>query len=189
VLSINKGGNGYNDSIKIAYEFDATGDIGFTDSYVGILYLGADPKRNEKFIYQVGGATDTLPTVAFTSWQFRNTSDPNFFAPQDDNERYQKMHGYFGGSNWWKNGINPESLRPPSNRSLFYRTDHSAISRQVILLMLYLQLFVPKSLEVIHLILTPKNKKRIFIPVQTGHCEHITEKIETATVSWIRAKT
>jgi len=115
----NKGGNGYNDSIKIAYEFDAAGDIGFTDSYVGILYLGADPKQPEKFIYQVGGVTDTLPTVAFTSWQFRNTSDPNFFAPQDDNERYQKMHGYFGGSNWWKNGINPESLKPPSNRSLF----------------------------------------------------------------------
>jgi len=115
----NKGGDGYNDSIKIAYEFDAAGDIGFTDSYIGILYLGADPKRPEKFIYQVGGVTDTLPTVAFTSWQFRNTSDPNFFAPQDDNERYQKMHGYFGGSNWWKNGINPESLKPPSNRSVF----------------------------------------------------------------------
>ncbi|MCW8802976.1 MAG: hypothetical protein OQK57_01160, partial [Ignavibacteriaceae bacterium] len=114
----NKGGNGYNDSIKIAYEFDAAGDIGFTDSYVGVLYLGAEPRLAEKFIYQVGGATDSLPTVAFTSWQFRNTSDPNFFAPQDDNERYQKMHGFFGGSNWWKNGINPESLKPPSNRSM-----------------------------------------------------------------------
>lgn len=114
----NKGGNGYNDSIKIAYEFDAAGDIGFTDSYVGVLYLGAEPRLAEKFIYQVGGATDSLPTVAFTSWQFRNTSDPNFFAPQDDNERYQKMHGYFGGSNWWENGINPASLKPPSNRSM-----------------------------------------------------------------------
>lgn len=115
----NKGGNGYNDSIKIAYEFDAAGDVGFTDSYIGILYLGSEPNLPESFIYQTGGLTDTLPTVAFTSWQFRNTSDPNFFAPQDDNERYQKMHGYFGGSNWWKNGINPESLRPPSNRSVF----------------------------------------------------------------------
>lgn len=111
----NKGGNGYNDSIKIAYEFDATGDIGFTDSYVGILYLGSSPKLPETFIYQA----DSLPTVAFTSWQFRNTSDPNFFAPQDDIERYQKMHGFFGGSNWWKNGINPQSLKPPSNRSVF----------------------------------------------------------------------
>jgi len=110
----NKGGNGYNDSIKIAYEFDAAGDIGFTDSYIGILYLGADPKLADYFIIDA----DSLPTIAFTSWQFRNTSDANFFAPQDDNERYQKMHGFFGGSNTWKQGINPESLRPPSNRSM-----------------------------------------------------------------------
>ena len=38
----NKGGNGYADSLMIAYEFDAAGDVGFTDSYVGIQYLGSD---------------------------------------------------------------------------------------------------------------------------------------------------
>ena len=38
----NKGGDGYNDSIKIAYEFDAAGDVGFTDSYIGIQYLGSN---------------------------------------------------------------------------------------------------------------------------------------------------
>jgi len=114
----NKGGNGYNDSIKVAYEFDAAGDIGFTDSYIGMLYLGSNPKLDETFLYSEGGSTDTLPTTAFTSWQFRNTSDPNFFAPQDDIGRYQKLHGFFGGNNWWQNGINPESLKPPSNRSI-----------------------------------------------------------------------
>ena len=31
----------YNDSIKIAYEFDATGDPGYTDSYIGIQYCGS----------------------------------------------------------------------------------------------------------------------------------------------------
>ena len=112
----NKGGNGYNDSIKIAYEFDSNGDVGFTDSYVGILYLGSDPKLADKFFYP--SVEDSLPTTAFNSWQFRNTSDPNFFSPQDDIERYQKMQGFFGGSNYWKNGINPESLNPPSNRSM-----------------------------------------------------------------------
>jgi len=112
----NKGGNGYNDSVKIAYEFDSNGDVGFTDSYVGILYLGSDPKLPEKFFYP--SVEDSLPTTAFNSWQFRNTSDPNFFSPQDDIERYQKMQGFFGGSNYWKNGINPESLNPPSNRSM-----------------------------------------------------------------------
>ena len=110
----NKGGNGYNDSIKIAYEFDAAGDIGFTDSYIGILNLGSEPRLPENYLFQ----GDTLPTNNFVSWQFRNTSDPNFFAPQDDIQRYKKMQGFFGGSNRWKEGINPENLKTPSNRSM-----------------------------------------------------------------------
>ncbi|HSD63672.1 MAG TPA: hypothetical protein VLB50_07730, partial [Ignavibacteriaceae bacterium] len=110
----NKGGDGYNDSMKIAYEFDATGDVGFTDSYVGIQFLGSTPSIDSIFI--VGA--DTLPSVSFVSWQFRNTDDPNFFSPLDDIERYRKMQGYFGGSNRFKKGINPSSLRSPSNRSV-----------------------------------------------------------------------
>ena len=109
-----KGGNGYNDSIKIAYEFDATGDPGFTDSYIGVQALGSEPKLKEK-IYVQG---DSLPTVNFVSWQFRNTDDPNFFAPQNDIDRFSKMQGYFGGTNRWLDGINPSSLVTPSNRSI-----------------------------------------------------------------------
>ena len=111
----NKGGNGYNDSIKIAYEFDAAGDIGFTDSYVGILYLGSDPRLPEKYVYN---GIDTITTTNFVSWQFRNTSDANFFAPQNDIDRYRKMQGFFGGDNRWKDGVNAQSLKPPSNRSM-----------------------------------------------------------------------
>lgn len=111
----NKGGNGYNDSIKIAYEYDAAGDIGFTDSYVGILYLGSDPRLPEKYVYD---GTDTLTTTNFVSWQFRNTSDANFFAPQNDIDRYRKMQGFFGGDNRWKDGVDAQSLKPPSNRSM-----------------------------------------------------------------------
>jgi hypothetical protein len=44
-----KGGNGYNDSIKIAYEFDSNGDPGFTDSYVGIQYLVQNQNYRIKF--------------------------------------------------------------------------------------------------------------------------------------------
>ena len=91
----NKGGNGYNDSIKIAYEFDSNGDPGFTDSYLGIQYLGSEPRLVDKILVQ----GDSIPTVNFVSWQFRNTDDPNFFAPQDDLGRFSKMQGYFGGSN------------------------------------------------------------------------------------------
>ena len=110
----NKGGNGYNDSLKIAYEFDATGDIGFTDSYVGIIFLGSDPNLSESYPYPGG----SLPTTNFVSWQYKNTSDPNFFAPQDDIQRYKKMQGFFGGDNRWKSGINPETIKTPSNRSM-----------------------------------------------------------------------
>lgn len=114
----NKGGNGYNDSIKIAYEFDSNGDPGFTDSYLGIQYLGSEPRLADKILVQ----GDSIPTVNFVSWQFRNTDDPNFFAPQDDLGRFSKMQGYFGGSNRWKDGINPSTLKTPSNRSIFLST-------------------------------------------------------------------
>ncbi len=112
----NKGGDGYNDSLRIAYEFDATGDIGYTDSYVGIQQLGSTPSLPEKII----SGNDTLPTVNYVSWQFQNAVDPNFFAPQEDGGttgRYRKMQGYFGGNNRYGSGINPSDLKTPSNRS------------------------------------------------------------------------
>uniref|UniRef100_A0A832CVJ0 Fibronectin type III domain protein n=1 Tax=Ignavibacterium album TaxID=591197 RepID=A0A832CVJ0_9BACT len=98
-----KGGNGYSPQYKIAYEFDATGDIGFTDSYVGIQFLGSSVP---------------VDSVNFVSWQFRNTTDPNLFAPQNDVERYRKMEGYFGGNNRFPYQISPSILKTPSNRSV-----------------------------------------------------------------------
>ena len=111
----NKGGNGYNDSIRIAYEFDAAGDLGFSDSYIGIQVLGSEPSLPK---YYTTGELDSLPSANFVSWQFRNTDDPNFFAPQNDIDRYRKMSGIFGGSNRWKNGITPDQIKGPSNRSM-----------------------------------------------------------------------
>lgn len=98
-----KGGNGYTDSLKIAYEFDAAGDIGFTDSYLGVQFLGSSVP---------------VDSINFNSWQFRNTSDANLFAPQNDVERYRKMTGYFGGNNRFPYNITPQMLRGPSNRSI-----------------------------------------------------------------------
>jgi hypothetical protein len=95
-----KGGNGYSDSMKIAYEFDATGDIGFTDSYIGIQFLGSSH----------------FDSVNFNCWQFRNTSSTELFAPQNDYERYRKLQGYFG-NNTWPFNLNPP-LKSPSNRSI-----------------------------------------------------------------------
>lgn len=109
----NKGGNGYKDSLKIGYEFDATGDIGFTDSYLGVQFLGSSPTLQDFYIL----GNDTLPSVNYTSWQFRNTDDPNFFAPQDDITRFRKMQGYFSSTSRYNRGINPATLKSPSNRS------------------------------------------------------------------------
>jgi len=101
----NKGGNGYSDSLNIAYEFDAAGDIGFTDSYVGIQFLGSNMD---------------IDSINFVNWQFRNTTDPNYFAPQNDVQRFQKMLGFYGGENRFGVGqaIEPEDIVTPSNRSM-----------------------------------------------------------------------
>lgn len=109
-----KGGDGYSDSMKIAYEFDATGDIGYTNSYVGIQFLGSTPTLDS---ISVSGE-DTLTSVNFVSWQYKNTSDPNFFSPTNDIDRYRKMQGYFGGTNRYNKGVNPADLKVPSNRSV-----------------------------------------------------------------------
>ena len=117
----NKGGDGYNDSIKIAYEFDAAGDLGFSDSYIGVVHCGSEPRLPEKYPL---GIIDSIPSVNFVTWQFRNTDDPDFFAPQNDIDRYQKMRGFFSGQSRWKDGITPEQIKVPSNRSILITNGH-----------------------------------------------------------------
>ena len=110
------GGDAYNDTLKIAYEYDADGDGPLTDSYVGFLYLGSTPTIDDHFV--VDG--DTLSSTNFNAWTHNNTTDPNFFAPTNDLDRYKKMQGYFGGENRYGEGkgIEPAALKTPSNRSL-----------------------------------------------------------------------
>jgi len=117
----NKGGNGYTDSLQLAYEFDAAGDLGFTDSYIGIQFCGSEPNLPNSFPF---GLLDTIPSVNYVTWQFRNTDDPNFFAPQNDVDRFGKMRGFFSSTNRWKDGINPDLVRGPSNRSTFIGRGH-----------------------------------------------------------------
>ncbi len=109
------GGNGYNDSIKIAYEYDSDGDPGYTDSYVGIQFLGSEPKLSDKIFVN----NDSIYTTSFVSWN-HNSSDPSFFTPSNDLQRFNKMRGYFdaGNSQRWKDPINPVSFKVPSNRSM-----------------------------------------------------------------------
>jgi hypothetical protein len=107
----NKGGNGYLDSLFIAYEFDANGDLGFTESYVGLKFLGAIDKdglahplvRNNFFAH-------------YNAWQFQNSADPLYFSPGDDNQKYGKMSAGLNSRTDWETIIRP-TLHQANNRS------------------------------------------------------------------------
>jgi hypothetical protein len=82
----NKGGNGYIDSLFMAYCYDNAGDEGFTNSYVGQKFLGAFDK-NGFHHPEVGNRFK----AHYNAWQFNSTTDPIFFQPTNDNTRYQKL--------------------------------------------------------------------------------------------------
>ncbi|MDC1395924.1 hypothetical protein N8368_05405, partial [Bacteroidia bacterium] len=118
----NKGGNGYFDSLQMSYCFDNSGDVGFTDSYVGQKFLGAEdkqgfhhPNRQERF------------KAHYNAWQFNSTTDPVYFQPTNDNTRYQKMTRGLNDQQCWdqNNSTNAncgtksyqEQLKEAGNRS------------------------------------------------------------------------
>jgi hypothetical protein len=78
-----KGATGYIDSLRMEYTYDNNGDPGLTDNYVGIKLLGVTPKIDTERVHS-----------KFTIWQFKNTSDPIYFSPQDDASRYSKLKGF-----------------------------------------------------------------------------------------------
>jgi len=82
----NKGGNGFLDSMYMAYCYDHSGDVGFTESYVGQKFLGA--------IGPDGFKHPDLQSdfkVHYNAWEFNNTSNPVFFLPNTEQARYAKM--------------------------------------------------------------------------------------------------
>ncbi len=107
------GGLGYDDSLKLSYCYDVDGDPGYTDSYVGFLYLGTTPMLPEK---TVNANNDTLTATSYVAWQWNNSSVLNYFAPRTDEQRYEKMRGYFQYPARYQD-INPTDLKTPSNRS------------------------------------------------------------------------
>ena len=77
-------GNGWEDSLRMAYSYDFDGDPGFTDAglYVGLKYLGATPQGDDN-TYQI--------RATYNAWLFRDSSDPVLFSPQTDIDAYQKQ--------------------------------------------------------------------------------------------------
>ncbi len=111
----NKGGNGYLDTLLLAYEFDAKGDTLYTQSYIGTKFLGSE----DKFGFQHPQLNPSLKGH-YTTWQFNNSIDPIFFFPSNDNARYSKMKS---GLNYlvppqqdWETQIRP-GLKAASNRT------------------------------------------------------------------------
>jgi hypothetical protein len=83
-----RGGNGFGDSLRMAYEFDVDGDR-FTDSYIGLAVLGSTPLQYfgpKPAGWRFAGRTRGVQSVAI-----RNTTDPVYFSPENDRERYEKM--------------------------------------------------------------------------------------------------
>lgn len=108
----NKGGNGYIDSLQMAYEFDASGDTAYTKSYIGLKFLGAE-KGNE-FLHPE--LNDNMK-ANFQTWQFQNSSDPVYFSPNSDQGRYRKMsRGLNHNSSLEWSEVEAE-IEQPSNRS------------------------------------------------------------------------
>jgi hypothetical protein len=114
----NKGGNGYLDTLKLAYCYDNAGDLGFTESYVGQKFLGAQDKTG--FLHP-----DIVPHFKdhYNSWEFNSTTNPIFFLPNSEAARYQKMTFGLNDEECWKDG-SPcggtsfiDLLNLPGNRS------------------------------------------------------------------------
>jgi len=70
------GGLGYIDSLRLAYAYDYDGDGGLADNYAAMMFLGSTPYKSSS---------------SYQAWQFRNTTDPVYFSPRTDPEKYDKM--------------------------------------------------------------------------------------------------
>lgn len=99
-----KGGNGFIDSLNMAYCFDAAGDVGFTDSYIAHKFLGAEDKAGFRNPTQ-----DTAFNINYQTWQFNSVGQPVFFFPSSELQRYEKMRT---GLNQWPCWTETGSIDP-----------------------------------------------------------------------------
>lgn len=111
----NKGGNGYIDSLRMAYEFDVSGEPGFTDTYFGLKFLGSE-YRGEFYHPARNPTPPTGFRTHFQSWTFRDFSG-QFRSPQNDADRWLKLSQSLTDRGDWATLVVP-ALRIAGNRSI-----------------------------------------------------------------------
>lgn len=107
----NKGGNGFMDSLSLSYCYDHSGDVGFTESYIGGKFLGAEDKKGFRHpmvdTMSRTGEVITNFNVHYSAWEFNNTSNPLYFLPSTDQQRYAKMKEGLNQNPCWTDPTSP----------------------------------------------------------------------------------
>ncbi len=109
----NKGGNGYMDDYQLAYCFDAAGDVGFTDSYIGQKFMGAEDKEgfhhpdiDSNFNPITGQWEEDDFEATYNAWVF-NDFTAQFAAPANELARYNKLSDGLNESPCWTDPSDP----------------------------------------------------------------------------------
>jgi hypothetical protein len=114
-----KGGNGYIDSLQMAYCYDHSGDVGFTNSYIGQKFLGASDKFGFHHPFVDSNFYDN-----YNAWIFNNPGTGTFQAPNGEAQRYSKLTRGLDDETCWNKdsacgggGTFQQQLNSPGNRS------------------------------------------------------------------------
>lgn len=104
-----QGANAYDDTLHLAYAYDVAGDIGFTESYIGQKYLGADYKGDFYTPENIAGFRSH-----YNAWQF-NSGSANLAFPTTENARFIKMTNGLNHLSQWDTF--QDDISDPGNRS------------------------------------------------------------------------
>ncbi len=180
----NKGGNGYIDSLNMAYCYDNAGDVGFTNSYIAQKFLGAEDKNGFQH-------PDKNPRFKshYNAWQFNSTTDPIYFQPTNDNTRYQKMSKGLNTHPCWD--ANNTTNSSCGTKSYSQQLNEAGNRSDLLSVGPFLNYAPGDKIKVSYAFILAK-KKEDGNPnseqMQNGHKQHSMAKIKMQTGYWIQEK-